>query len=438
MLSIVIYIRGRINSNRNMKKVHCIVLLLLLCMFAISAIAQESELITISGVVKDKKNHHEIEYVNVFAGGTNQGTVTNMDGIFTIKIRNAQTLEFSRIGYESARISIESLKQANNVIYLRPKTLVLSEVVVSPIDAAKIVSEAFHRIPSNYSNQPILLTGFYRETIQKRKRYINISEAVTNVYKSEYTANSNFDRVKIIKGRHLVSPNQSDTLSVKLEGGPVLAIGLDMIKNPFEFLDDSSRQNYAYSFADYVTIDDRNHYAIRFIPARIQEYPLYDGILYIDQKTLTISRIEFSINISDPLKVTKLILKKKPIGLRFEPLNLTYLVDYRSQNDRSHVNYVRADIRFKCDWHKRLFHTSYAIVSEMVMTDCENNATAKIPYHDSFKPSQILSDKVDDFYDPDFWGDYNIIEPTESLEHAVKKLKKSYDKLNVFVKPNEQ
>jgi hypothetical protein len=30
----------------------------------------------------------------------------------------------------------------------------------------------------------------------------------------------------------------------------------------------------------------------------------------------------------------------------------------------------------------------------------------------------------DDFYDKDFWGAYNIIEPTESLELAVAKLKK--------------
>ena len=29
------------------------------------------------------------------------------------------------------------------------------------------------------------------------------------------------------------------------------------------------------------------------------------------------------------------------------------------------------------------------------------------------------------FDDPDFWKDYNIIEPTESLENAIDKLKKN-------------
>jgi hypothetical protein len=412
-----------------MKRLQKLVLLGILCLTALSVTAQESGLTTISGVVKDRKSHREVEYVNVFVSGGNQGTVTNMDGVFTVKVRDAHFLEFSRIGYESVKIPVERLKPTDNIIYLSPKTVMLNEVVVSPVDAAKIVSEAVSHIGDNYNNHPSLLTGFYRETIQKRKKYINITEAVTSMYKTPYTENITADRVKIVKGRKLISPKLSDTLSVKLEGGPNLAIGLDMVKNLSEFLDDECRKDYTYTFADYATIDGRNHYAIRFSPAYPRDYVLYEGILYIDQKTLTISRMEFKVVISDPLKVTMMILKKKPVGMRFQPLNLTYLVDYRSVEGRSYINYARGDIRFQCDWHKRLFHTAYSIVSEMVMTDCENNTTAKIPFREAFKETQILSDKVDDFYDPDFWGDYNIIEPTESLEHAVQKLKKVYDKM---------
>ena len=48
-----------------------------------------------------------------------------------------------------------------------------------------------------------------------------------------------------------------------------------------------------------------------------------------------------------------------------------------------------------------------------------------------FKADQSLSDKVSDFADENFWGAYNIIEPTESLENAVYKLKKQHKKLTV-------
>jgi hypothetical protein len=412
-----------------MKRFQYFLVIFLLSLISINVAAQSGELISINGIVKDQKSHHELEYVNVVAVGTNQGTVTNTDGIFTLKVRGARIIEFSYIGYQTVRLSIESLKQAGNVIYLKPKSVLLNEVVVSPVDAAKIVAEAVKRIPANYNNYPSMLTGFYRETIQKKKKFINITEAITNAYKTPYTEDIDLDRLKIFKGRKLVSPKLSDTLAVKLEGGPNAVLFLDMIKNKEELLDESSRQDYDYSFVDYISIDGRNHYAIRFKPNKITEYPLYEGVIYIDQDTYTISRMEFRADMSDPLKVTHMILKKKPAGLIFKPSILSYLVDYRMQDGKSYLNYIRSDIKFKCDWHKKLFHTSYAIVSEMVMTDRENNPTNKINYRDSFKDTQILSDKVTDFYDPDFWGDYNIIEPTESLENAVLKLKKSYDKL---------
>ena len=39
-------------------------------------------------------------------------------------------------------------------------------------------------IPQNYSDRDHLFSAFYRETIQKRKRYIGISEAVLDAYKT--------------------------------------------------------------------------------------------------------------------------------------------------------------------------------------------------------------------------------------------------------------
>jgi hypothetical protein len=43
----------------------------------------------------------------------------------------------------------------------------------------------------------------------------------------------------------------------------------------------------------------------------------------------------------------------------------------------------------------------------------------------AFSKGESLSDKVLNFYDEDFWGDYNIIEPDESLEYGVNRLKKA-------------
>ena len=45
--------------------------------------------------------------------------------------------------------------------------------------------------------------------------------------------------------------------------------------------------------------------------------------------------------------------------------------------------------------------------------------------HRALKPrEEVVDDIVKEYWSEDFWKDYNIIEPTESLEDAVKKLRK--------------
>ena len=126
----------------------------------------------------------------------------------------------------------------------------------------------------------------------------------------------------------------------------------------------------------------------------------------------------------DRNKATQAILKKKPFGLRFRPLEVAYLVTYKERNGVTYLNYVRNGVRFKCDWKRKLFSTNYTIISEMVVTDGKEDNVGGIPFKTAFKESQSLSDKVENFMDEDFWGAYNIIEPTESLDSAVNKLKK--------------
>ena len=63
----------------------------------------------------------------------------------------------------------------------------------------------------------------------------------------------------------------------------------------------------------------------------------------------------------------------------------------------------------------------------MVVTNIEPSAT-DIPIREAFGKDQILSDDASQFFDKDFWGNYNIIKPDESLENAVGKLRKMQEK----------
>ena len=208
-------------------------------------------------------------------------------------------------------------------VWLTPHANLLNEVVVFAENPRMIVEKAISKIPLNYSDKRDMLTGFYRETVQKGRRYIGISEAVIDVSKTAYTnRNTNYDKVRVVKGRRLLSQKASDTLAVKVVGGPNLSITLDVVKNKGALLDMEELNNYEFWMAESMLIDNRMQYVINFRPKVILMYALLYGKLYIDRERLSFTRIEMSLDMQDKSKVTTAILYKKPLGLRFKPQEL--------------------------------------------------------------------------------------------------------------------
>ena len=203
-----------------------------------------------------------------------------------------------------------------------------------------------------------------------------------------------------------------------------MPVYLDLAKNEEELLSFDMLPCYRFDMGIPVSIDNRMQYVVHFQPMVKLEVALYKGVLYIDQETLAFTRAEFELDLSDREKATKSILRKKPAGLRFKPQRISYLVSYRFQDGKPHLNYIRNDIRFKCDWKKRLFSSSFTTCSEMVMVDRMEEPEERIKSKDAFKQRDVFYDMVEAYWNEDFWKDYNIIEPTESLESAVKKLQK--------------
>jgi hypothetical protein len=406
-------------------------LFILLFLGVMNVFAQDDEkFFTISGVVKDNSNKKKLEYVNISIPGSNLSSITNEEGVFVLKIRDtirAKEVEFSRIGYFNTRIPLNGKDLLDQTFYLNPNEKQLKEVLVESWEnPAELVREALRRIATNYSNKPNLHTGFYRETVQKGKKFINISEAVINIYKNSYTENITADRVQIFKGRRLLSTKVSDTLAVKLQGGPNLSIFADIVKNPDMLLDEESLFNFSYKMENSEFLDNRQQYVVSFKPVVSLPYPLFYGTLFIDKETLAFTRAEFYLDMKDRNKATDVILRKKPVGLRFKPEEVFFIVSYKQREGKSYLNYIRNEVKFKCDWQRKLFSTNYTVQSEMVVTESKEESVSNIPRKESFNKNESLSDKVMSFYDDNFWGAYNIIEPTESLESAVKKIKKEY------------
>lgn len=405
-------------------------ILLLLMFFTVTTGAQDIEQTdkrySVSGVVTDQRGK-QLPYVNVNVSGERVSTVTNEDGFFTIKtMRQVKALDLSHVGYQTLHYEIPEFHEGNLVIKMKPSTVVLNDIVVRSGDAKRIFYEAMDKIVDNYPQHPEMMKCFYRECVQKRSRYINIAEAVANLYKPSYKYKIDLGRVSIEKGRRLVSPKTSDTLGVKILGGPNTPIYLDFVKNKDFVLDPEDLTHYEFTMEDPVITDNRLQFVIRITPIYAAPWALYEGVFHIDQETLAFTRAELSLDMRDREKATTRMLVRKPIGVRFKPREMSVTVSYTTQDNVTRINYVRTLFRFNCDWKKRLFSTSFTAMSELVVTDWTDQDVHPIKGRDTFYQRDAFFDKVVFFDDPNFWADYNIIEPTESLENAIGKLRKKY------------
>lgn len=387
--------------------------------------AGPQDLITIKGKVIDAETNSPLVFASVTVKESNVGIVTNIDGEFTLKVSPSATdLEVSFLGYKNITIPISSLKEngGKNTIKLESAPIPIREVVVKPVDPEAIVETAISKISINYESVPNLMTAFYRETIRKNKTYVSIGEAVVEIFKAPYASDVRYDGTRIYKGRKSADVEKMDTVLFKLQGGTVSVLQLDIIKNTQSILTKEAMEYYNYSISGVIEIDGKPHYIIDFIQKPSVDQPLFMGSFFINMETYAITEAEFGFNLSDKEAAVSIFIRKKPLGMKIYPEIAEYRTKYRAQDGVLHFIYSRAEVKFKIDWEKKLFHTFYTTMSEIAVTDRTDKEVIKIAKEDKVKYSDVFSEKVSAFTDKEFWGDYNVIEPDQSIESAIRRL----------------
>lgn len=381
--------------------------------------------VIVSGTVVDDKTGIPLRQASISAGRVS--VVTNEDGVFTLKLEGKQkTVSVSHLGYKTRRLTVGESGSEGMMIRLVPTAIQLREVIVRNENPRQLVDIAIDKIPQNYSRVPELLKGFYRETAMKRRHYIYVAEGVEDMYKTPYNRGTARDRVAIVKGRRLLSQKQGDTLGVKVAGGPVQAVIMDLVKNREFLLNREDLDYYRFAMGVPELINDRQQYVVLMEPNAVTDFALFHGKLYIDAERLSFTRIELDLDMSDKDKATQTMLVKKPLGVRFKPRELSTVVDYRYEDGVARISYLRNTFRFNCDWKRRLLSTSFTATCEMAVTDSQSDQVQPIASRNSFDSHDAYYDKVEYFLDPDYWSNYNIIEPSESLDKAIKRLVSKY------------
>ena len=290
--------------------------------------------------------------------------------------------------------------------------------------------DVMSKIRINYSPEPMMMRGFYRETIQRGRNYASISEAVIDIYKGAYSNDFQIDQVKLFKGRKSADVEKMDTVLFKVQGGPNTTILLDVMKNPYILLSADYADIYDFNLSDVISIDDKLHYVVSFNQKYYVDDPYYNGKLYVDMDKLAITEAEFELNTENKEEAARLFIQRKPMGMSIKPERAAYRVKYTIEGDRWYFSYARAEVKFVVNWKKKLFNTTYSTMSELAITDRTYEDIEKFAGRERFKSSDVMNEKVYIFFDQDFWEGYNVIEPDQSIESAIRRLNRKYLKRN--------
>jgi hypothetical protein len=190
------------------------------------------------------------------------------------------------------------------------------------------------------------------------------------------------------------------------------------------FIDPDYRKFYKYEAQQVITYLDRPTYIINFTINEKVDFVSYEGKLFIDQESFALVHAEFSLTKQGKKLARRTLIKKKPRSFRVRPLDMNYQVTYKETDGKLHLSSAQTSVNFrvrsKYDKINSIFHS----VSDLLITDHKKTELRRFDREETYAPKDIFSELIID-YDPDFWGQYNVIKPDENLQKAVERLQKA-------------
>lgn len=399
---------------------------------ALSSVPQDSLRIPIVyGKITDSSDGHSLAFASVTHVVSGVSNVSNSEGFFSLKlpmeVSPEDEIRVSFLGYVTATLRVEDFSESSpdkpHGIRLPPVSFTLDPAVIRSIDPLDLFNEAYDKVKDNYPSVTTGMTAFYREIIRRQSgRYLTLSEAVIDINKASYTSFQN-DRARIFKGRASTDYRAADSILIRFRGGVVAALDMDNVKNPFAgvWLREVER-HYRFAMGEPVLRDGLFFYVVTFTQIDGSEEILYSGRLYIESGSLAIGRIELSLNVKGrEEKAAGIMVVKRPPDTRFYITKADYAVNYKRFGDTWHYDYSLMRINLSSRKGKSFFRNNYVITGEMAVT-AHNEAPARIGADERIRFKDFLSEKVGDFRDDDFWGDYNVIEPDKSIDAVIRRI----------------
>ncbi|MBK8566233.1 MAG: carboxypeptidase-like regulatory domain-containing protein [Saprospiraceae bacterium] len=417
-----------------------------------SAISQ-SEYLTLTGKVVDKKTKQPVPLAHVGIPEKGIGTTTGFDGGFVFKLPKANAnskLTISCMGYEGYEKSASGF-QSGSVIYLEQANNQLAEVVVMEKDAiVNIIRRAVKNIPKNYPNEATNMLAFYRESLTDDSlRYRYLAEGVLKVYKPTYK-NDKEGQVGLVQGRKINLQDPLDTSFYSgLSSGHMAAHRFDFVKNREDFIDEAYFPYYKYWIESTTTYNGKQVWVIGFGK---EENPTTDGKTKKKKKRSLADRLtgkregddgatasarmkgrifiekDSYAFIKAEFEVTKEGLRKGndyPLYVGSWKAN-KYVVNYRKHEGKWYFgDALREGVR----------SNGGRYANEIKTTEITDEKGNQIPYLERLERGNEFVELTGK-YDEDFWKNYNVTPMSEGLNESMTQYKNMLKAQEAFSEAN--
>ena len=217
--------------------------------------------IRLSGTIIDIETRQPVSLVSVFTSDRRFGTISNDRGVFSLYVPQSKLnthLHFSSMNFEADSVLI-SRTDMPETIFLIPTSFMLDEFIVMPDCALlALLRRAYERIPENYSNRPVLYTGFLQHSRSDQEGELTLlAEAELLVFKeAKHRPRTSGGQVEILQSRIV----QLQSARGNFVGGAFAAINDDVVLQRSSFIVPRNFRYFNYTFLGVTSWRGRSVY----------------------------------------------------------------------------------------------------------------------------------------------------------------------------------
>lgn len=361
--------------------------------------------------------------ITLYSIGNISGLVANKEGKFTIAAGAYDSIKISMVGYHSKTIFLHHDPDGDLKIQLELAPGQLEEVVVKRSSPLDIIHKVIAALPSFQPDSNFENKGFYREIIKDRENYFSVAEAV---FLAQYFPKKKSCKLELIQGRSKENVSYTRLFEdFHPGGGPQSVAGESFVVDQPDFLNEKKLKLFNYKIDSLVQFDERWLYSISFDQKPGIKEALEKGTLLVDADNYAVVNYQAENSPLGAAYIKDLTGSEKVFAeilhIDFKKKGWKRRVDFASVNNKRIMSYAKAEYSIGYKQPKKDVDLDLAIDVELLFSELGKPVLKAISKDEEWKRKNIVAN-LPTAFDSAFWGNNNIISPTEEVKNIIRKI----------------